>query len=203
MIFSLALIIIAVVIFVFVYVHDWLEGKERRRIENKNRRDFKAERERLDAMTAARLSCGARVLKLDDMEAEVYSLWVDNGDDELFRQGDLVVKCRHDCPCFEVCPLVKRILAAGGKDDLERITAGLLARGRLVDGKYRLPGVDDSQLRRPVGQSVRPTVKAFVVHDQRGEHIIVPPMLLEVSDGDDGGNGRGDSGQGQYDIADV
>ena len=146
------------------------------------------------------LPCGARILKMSNLTAKLKSIWVDNGDDKFFREGDLIINCHHDCACFEVCPLIKTFVDARRKDDLERLAAKLIDGCRTVDGKCSLPGVHDQKIGRPEESPKAQFVKAFIVKNNRGEHIIVPPMLLEVNDGDNGRNSRGNGGHGHDDV---
>lgn len=138
---------------------------------------------------AINISCGARLRRLNDDFAHLYSAGCENGDIETFRNGDILLVCKNRCPFFGVCPLLKVLLECRNDNDLKRVIIPLVNKGKPVRDEWSFTDVDDSN---PESEAILRTflpVKGFVINDGRCDRIILLPTFPDLPHSINGTNG--------------
>lgn len=160
------------------------------------------ERER-DEIAVSRLACGARTLRLDSIQAKLLLNLVEEGKRHLLRKGDFVVLCSKDCNLCHGCPLVKDYVKIQDVAAIKDFCKRIVGDSYLADMERNLADIGDGDVKDKALLSVAERFKGFLFETKGRNGLVVAPMLLEMNDGNDSGNGRGDSRRGQNNIADV
>ena len=144
---------------------------------------------------AINISCGARLRRLNDDFAHLYSAGCENDDAKTFRDGDTLLLCKNCCPFFGVCPLLKVLLKCRDDNDLEQVVVPLIKEGKPVRDEWSFADIDDSNLEAETLIGIFLPMKGFVINDGRADRIILLPAFPNLPNSvhdADGGDHRSD-----------